>query len=475
MIDDQAVMSVPRLETSPRKSEERFRQIFENAATGIAITDLNGRYVQFNKAYRDILGYTTDELNRLNCFDLVHPEDVQFNAEMAKQLVGGQRQSFEIENRYVRKDGSSAWVIKFVSLLHDDDGNPSDFISLVTDVTSRRSAQQLILDREQRISAILNTVADSIITFNSEGIIETVNAATLTMFGYEHSELVGKKVQLIFGNSDHEPNDCMLAQILPTEHNQVKRSGNQLCGRRRDGSVFQLEVAISQVGRLDLFTALVRDLTERLEMQRQILEIASKEDLRIGAELHDDIQQQLTGLSLLAVSLVDQLEVHKASGTENAKRLARGINEVNSRLRMLARGLIPVEIHAGGLRSALDELAQQVALHYEVQCSLECCGDVLVADNYVATHLFRICQEAISNAVRHGKANRIDISLLGDVDSICLRIHNDGIKFPKRTSSMDRSGKGLNIMRYRAELISATIQIQPGSADGTVVECRVAR
>lgn len=140
-----------QVEQALRVSEEGFRNVFEHAPTGIAIGDMDGRFVQWNPAYCAMLGYTEEEFRRLHFPELVHPDDRAANLAAVKRLVAEDLSYFEIENRYVHKNGEPIWVHKFISLLHDHAGKPTYLVTFVTNVTERRRAKQELRDARQRL------------------------------------------------------------------------------------------------------------------------------------------------------------------------------------------------------------------------------------------------------------------------------------------------------------------------------------
>jgi PAS domain S-box-containing protein len=148
-----------RSEEAMRVSETRFRAIFENAATGIAITDWQGRFLQCNPAYCKLIGYTEEELGQINFSDLIHPDDRAENLAEIRRLRDKELSCFEIENRYVRKDGEAVWVRKFVSLLHDQEDQPPHIMALATDVTERRHMEAALLEADRRKDQFLAMLA----------------------------------------------------------------------------------------------------------------------------------------------------------------------------------------------------------------------------------------------------------------------------------------------------------------------------
>ena len=138
------ITGIKKAELALRESEERFRKIFEHAPTGIAILDWQGRFIQCNPSHEAILGYTEEQLRSMDFASLVHPEDREANLAEVRRLQTGELPFFEIENRYIRKNGQPVWVHKFVSLLPDTTGRPAYIIALVTDITGRKQAEEAL-------------------------------------------------------------------------------------------------------------------------------------------------------------------------------------------------------------------------------------------------------------------------------------------------------------------------------------------
>jgi PAS domain S-box-containing protein len=293
------------------------------------------------------------------------------------------------------------------------------------------------------------------------------------MFGYSRAELIGQNVKILMPSPYCDEHDGYIARYLETGQPRIIGIGREVIGRRKDGSTFPVALSVSEVDHLGLFTGIVHDISDRRELQKQILEIAAEEDRRIGHELHDNVQQQLTGLGLLAQSQAEALTQASSPRADLAARLAKGLREAANHVHLLSRGLVPVEVDAQGLRSALTDLASTVSEQYSVRCNFQCVGSVNRLDNFSATHLYRIAQEAINNAVKHGKAERIELSLTGDDESIALKVLDNGIGIGAQREN--GPGMGLRIMDYRAGLIGATVQVVPRKDGGTLVSCTTLR
>jgi PAS domain S-box-containing protein len=214
-----------------------------------------------------------------------------------------------------------------------------------------------------------------------------------------------------------------------------------------------------------------RDITERKRLEKEILEISDRERQRIGQDLHDGLCQHLAGIELMSQVLEQQLAPRSKAAAARAGEIARHVREGISQTRALARGLSPVTLESAGLMSALRELATSTENMFDVKCRLVCDPPVLVRDPALATHLYRIAQEAVSNAIKHGKASEVVIRFQADDDSSSLSVQDNGSGFP-RTIPKEK-GMGLRIMQSRAGMIGGTLSIEKNPAGGTTVQCSV--
>ncbi|MCC6507465.1 MAG: PAS domain S-box protein, partial [Pirellulaceae bacterium] len=487
--------AIKRAEAQQRERDACFRQIFEHAATGIAIGSLDGLFETCNPAYCELLGYSEAELRHTHLLSLVHPDDQARNREALRTLKAGEVFQFEIESRYLHKNGSVVWVRKIGSVLPDGSGKASNLLILVTNVSVQHQALEALRQSEERNLAILKTASDAIITISNQGLIDSVNQSTEAMFGYSSSELIGQNVSLLMPLPFSKEHDGYIQRFLTTNEPHIIGTGREVVCRRKDGSVFPADLAVNQVDHLGLFTGVLRDISSRKEMQKHILEIAENEQRRIGLELHDGTQQELTGLSLFANALLESIEnaipsdaggepgwAFKTSSYERLKGtaglLSKRLAETNQHVRDLAHGIVPVQIDSEGLRSALVELANSVNSDAKINCTFECEGDFSIPNNSTATHLYRIAQEAINNALRHGSADRIRISLSLQGDEIALEISDNGVGFNSQTQSsvgMPAKGMGMRTMEYRASLIGGRVHIQQGLEGGTLVRCEISK
>jgi len=341
------------------------------------------------------------------------------------------------------------------------------------DITDRKRTEEALAESERRMRAIVDTAADAIITIGERGIVDSFNPAAERMFGYARDEAIGLNVKFLMPAPYSEEHDDYLSRYLKTREARIIGIGRELVGRRKDGSTFPIDLAVSELhdGTQQSFTGIIRDISDRKALQRELLSIASEEHRRIGQDLHDNVGQKLTGLGMLAGSLAKSLLEHSPADGEAANRIATGLKNVLEQIRQLSKGLLPVDIDAEGLRAALAELAETTSHESGVQCEFVCDKPVRVEDNETAAHLYRIAQEAVANALKHGAPRHVKIGLARENSQIILSVHDDGKGITP--AAWRAQGMGLKTMHYRAALIGATLSVAPVKKGGTQVTCRL--
>jgi PAS domain S-box-containing protein len=359
------------------------------------------------------------------------------------------------------------------------------FTAIVRDVTERCRAEEALRDREARLRAVINTAVDAIVTIDARGVIDSVNPAAERLFGYRAQEMVGRNVSMLMPAPYAAEHDRYIGDYLRTGRAKIIGIGREVVALRKDGTAFPIDLAVSEFdagGGRRMFAGIAHDLTGRRRLEREILEAGAAEQRRIGRELHDGLCQQLTALSFAAELLARKLT--RAGGPAAAAELLPTVRTIADELdramtetRSLARGLNPVDIRAGGLSSALADLAERASATFGVHCRFRPpprgAPGAEIDDNGTATHLFRIAQEAVANAVRHGKAAHVDISLAAaPPGTLTLTIADDGAGFSAAGLPREHPGIGLRTMEYRARVIGGTLHVGPGPhGTGTAVSC----
>ena len=334
------------------------------------------------------------------------------------------------------------------------------------DITDLKQARQEAAEHEAQYRAAIETSSDGFLAIDEKGLIRAVNDAFVRHSGYSRDEL------LTLGIKDFDAVES--AQEVRAHIERVRRGGNDLFETRhrtKTGETRPVEVNAaywpSAGGRIFAF---IRDITERKDLQAQILKVSTAEQERIGREIHDGIGQQLTALGMLATSLQRRLEHDKrTSEARAANELVQHLQETLRDTRTLASGLSPIQIGPEGLPDALSLLVERTQASSGIDCRFDWTGSVSAIDETAAVHLYRIVQEAIHNATKHAQASHMDVALRSTDHAIVLSVHDDGVGIEPQDAA--QGGLGMHIMEYRARLIGASLTVSPDADGGTVVRC----
>lgn len=471
--------------------QRRFAAMLRDSADAIVVTDFEGGIVAWNRGAERLYGYTQAEALKLNIRDLMMSNRVDPTLEVMRRVARGEAIApFDTQRR--TRDGRAVEVSSTVGLLFDAAGNAESLAATERDITARRRAEdetrmlnqrleQRVAERatelqhtEDQIRAILDATADAVVTIDVMGRIATFNRAAERIFGYSASEVIGRSVTLLVPAEERLGRYGYRATAIRSYASRLIGRSHEISGRRKDGSVFPIQLSVNSVEGRGLFVGVARDMTEYKALQKEIVDVAMLEQRRIGQELHDGAQQELTGLGLLALNLAEALSRSGSStASQTAARIARGIEQCNQRMRALARGMVPVPVHREGLMTALAELARQTTEIHRLPCSFECPAPVEIDNDNEATHLYRIAQEAVNNATRHARASAIWIRLEQVDGRLILEVQDNGIGLNAELEP--GKGVGLRLMEHRCAMIGGVFAIDPRPDGGTCIVCSVAR
>jgi PAS domain S-box-containing protein len=478
------ITRLKEIEREFRTREREFRSFFELTGVGNVLTDATtGRFLTVNDTYCEMTGYSRTELASLTADDITHPDERDEDAAGWRRSLARGDTHFSMEKRYVRKDRSVLWVAVTSTIIRDDAGQPLRAASVVIDASARRQALEAEAEAREKLERRVAERTEELhrISAALETVIEASPAAVIAIDDARHVEIWNPEAEHLFGLATGEVRgrrllDLPLSWSSPDQLDALldMPAGDQATLSVQTSQGRELEVSIwcapysPRGGAKDGRVLLVLDETEKKFLEHALLQSGEREQRRIGEELHEGLCQQLLGAAFGAQALFKELDRTKSPSAGRAGDLARLINDSVKDARNLARGINPVEIDSAGLMSALQELAERAGPGVEIE--LRCAKLVLVHSAETALHVFRIAQEAVTNALRHSRARHIVIRLAeDDGNSIVLQVSDDGVDVPLPTEN--DAGVGIGIMKYRAQAIHGQIDISPTATGGTLVTC----
>lgn len=450
-----------------RRSEQEFRMLADNVPALFSYVDADQRYRYVNprcmavhaRDQSDIIGRTLLEVQGTQFYETLRP--------YVEEVLTGHEMQFEME--IPDHEGNLIFQTTVMPDL-DEQGQVRGFFVLASDITDRKRAERALDQERQRLRAIVETAADAIVAVDREGIIRDFNQAAERIFGYTSGQAIGRNFQCIMpplnGEADTFPHQFHLTQEL--RKGDVSRE--ELLGRRKDGSFFPLEMTLTEIDHLELYVALLRDITARKELEHEVIEMSTIEQERIGREIHDGIGQQLTALGMLASSLQKKLtRSQKMQEAEKAGQMVAFIQHSLDEVKALSRGLAPIEIGPDGLADSLGILVERAKVSSHIQCTLTISGLIPLLDEIVAVHLYRIVQEAIHNAIKHAEASHIEVTIKSVNKRLVVTIRDNGSGIDSITDRKETLG--LHIINYRAGIIGASLSIESVEKGGTQIKC----
>jgi PAS domain S-box-containing protein len=392
----------------------------------------------------------------------VHPLDRQKYAAEDHALICGAKNSAESDYRIRSSSGEWRWVnVRTRVIERNAAGGALRIVGACIDVDSRRRAEQML--RTQAM--ILETMREGVVLVALNGRIAFSNPAFDRMFGRKSDELAGLSLLELFNGPNGQAPSVSLETLLELHRRGGKRD---MLFRRCDGSQFTGEVLSAEIelsGEKRILVV-VQDVSERKQLESEILDIANRERRRLGADLHDGLGQELTGISLLLRGLVKSGAFAAFDCAPDLNEIIALVNHAIQSARKMALGISPVTLEHGGLLPALQALAGWSRGSYDIDVRLRLCirSPLLIGES-AAAHLYLIVQEAINNAVRHGRARSIGVTLRTNRSLVSLSIADDGIgitELPARGAGM-----GIKLMEYRTAMVGGVMRIKRLPNGGT--------
>jgi len=354
-----------------------------------------------------------------------------------------------------------------IRALHSPGGINGAVIN-ITEITDRHAAMHL-RETQARMFELLH---EGVVVIEINNMIRMANPAFERMFGFTAGTAVGTSIDDLIAQAPGLRRDQLDQQLLGSMSDPPGATPVEFKCRRRDGSTFDA-ACVATLTHVDGTThrlAVITDVTERRGLEREILEIAGREQLRIGSDLHDGLGQDLTGVALMLRSVVAQLRKENSTARTDVEDIISLVNGAIESTRAMARGLAPVGADRGGLIAGLQSMAVRGMERYGVRAHFNTSlKEPLTLDDGAATHLYRIAQEAFTNAIRHGRVTQVTIDLVTAESTLTLSVQDNGRGFDERNAT--NNGMGMKLMRYRAQMLGGDVTIANNKGGGVVVRC----
>jgi len=498
-----------RSEEEVRESEAKQRLFLQHAPASIAVLDAQMHYVTTSQRWLSDFGLQGQILRGRSHYDVL-PEIPERWKEIHRRCLAGAVERAE-EDPFERADGRVQWLRWEIRPWYAGSGVVGGLIIFCEDITKRKIAESALAENRERLDLALASAKIATFEWDIVNNRRKWDANVHRLLGTDPATFAGSAEEFfrIIHPDDRESMRQALAGAiemgtLETEYRAVLPDGaiRHVASRgnvHRDASgravrmtgitwditarkqaeeeirMLNQELESRVVERTSELQAAVgaleMQIAERQRLEREILEISEREKSRVGQDLHDGLCQTLAGIGFLARALQRNLEEEKLPvGTAVAKAdtIANLLKEAINEARGLAAGMYPVNIEEYGLAPALEKLAADTAQRFRINCKFKCAESVVLADTRAAAHLYRITQEAVSNAIRHGGAGLVQISLGTAGGQITLKIEDDGMG---QLKDMEPTGMGLKTMNYRARSIGGSLDIWQRPPHGIAVVC----
>jgi PAS domain S-box-containing protein len=453
--------------------EARYRALVEQipAVVFMAYLDKGIGEAYVSPQIEAALGFSQQEWleDPVRWYHHIHPDDKErWSAEAAQMFLSGQ--PLRSAYRVIARDGRVVWFHCQATMIRREDGRPWFIHGVGVDITDLKRAEAALQEERNVASAILDTVGALVIVLDPEGRIVRFNRASEQVSGYAFEDVRGRWLWDLFLLPEERLRfravvEQWRAGAGPSDfdtHWVTDRGGRRMIAW--SGTVLR-----DRDGRAEYIIATGLDVTERKRLEHALLDISGREQRRIGQDLHDGLGQHLTGTAFMSKVLQQRLADQSLPEAGDAAKIVKLVNEAIEKTRELSRGLLPVVSEDDGLMSALQRWAGEVEDLFGVFCRFACESPVLVRDVVVATHLFHVAQEAVNNAIKHGRARHIIIGLGASGGAGHLSVEDDGVGIPGLLAN--HRGMGLLIMSYRANMIGGALDVRRGARGGTMVDC----
>ncbi|HLO31765.1 MAG TPA: PAS domain S-box protein [Anaerolineales bacterium] len=501
------------------ESEARFQTIFNDAAVGVGMMGLDRKVLDANPAICRMFGRTHEEMIGLDAAEATFPEDDPESAKLFQELISGERDSYEVNRRYIRKNGDVFWAHVTMSAVRKaDNSQPLFLVGMVIDISEQKKMEDRIRESQARFQAVFDNVAVGVAVMGLDRRPIAFNAAAGSMIGYSAAELQDVDARSLAVPEDRQIDDGVFGELIEGKRNSYTMERRY---RRKDGRVFWARVNYSLVhdldGNPDYLIGMIEDIDDqkraaqrlaeqeaeylltlqqrvtertqeledanqrlqkeiehRTKIEKELAERAADEAVtadrtRLARDLHDAVTQTLFSASLIAEVLPDlwDMDVDEAkNSTEELRQLTRG---ALAEMRTLLLELRPAALTQTRLHDLIKQLCEAFIGRSRLPITLNIEGERQLPPE-VQVAFYRIAQESLNNVFKYARATKVNVTLSLSASEVRFEVCDNGLGFD--TSTAKPTSLGLRIMRERAEAIGADLYISSTPGSGTCVELR---
>ena len=451
-----------------RESEERFRLTIDEAPIGMALVALDGRFARVNRVLCDITGYAPDELTRLTFQEITHPDDLETDVELLRRLERGDIPRYQLEKRYIRKDGTLVDILLSVSVLRAPDGAARYYIVRIEDITARKTAEAALRLSEAKFSGIVSISSDAIISTDEQRRLTLFNEGAEKIFGYTRDEVIGTPLERLMPERYRDVHPAHFAEFAASDvASRSMGDRREIFGLRKNGEEFPAEASISKVtiGDATYFSGVLRDITYRKEVEKALQAAVNARDNVLGVVAHD-LRNPLNTITMQASLL--QRDGPEPERRDQAARLV--ITRAAQRMNRLIQDLLDVtKVEAGELKLERQRLSPSDLLREAVEANaplaaaaglelrLELAGAIgdVMGDRH---RLLQVLDNLIGNALKFTPSGgHVVVRASPDHTSVVFAVADDGVgiapdalahvfdPFWQATARSGRLGAGLGL------------------------------
>lgn len=449
-----------------KESEEKFKALIENASDGVIIINKDGIIEYSTTTIETVLGYKPEEIYNTSFFDYIHKDNIKTVTDTFKKIFLKPSLKGNIEFKALHKNASWKFIEAIGKNLYN---NPiiNGIVVTLRDITEKKLAEENL----NIYKHIVSSSRDQMAFINKNCEILAANDSFSNAFKYDKNSIIGKNIYEIYGEEEFNNNLKELCHkcFSGIEISFEKWFDFPSLGKRY--IIFSLYPYVEKNSKITGIVINTRDITERVQMEMDIVNLQEKEQQRIGIELHDGLSHYLLGIAIKSKILAEKLNKNNIKEEKEAEEIENQLNKAIEETRNLARGLFCIELEDTNIKALLKRIKNDIEARYKINCFIEINKLVNKINKHVISQFFYIIQEAVNNSVKHSKAKNITIILKEENNHLFLIIKDDGIGISENFNN--KSGMGINIMRYRARIIGASFDILRGNNIGTEVRCKL--